>query len=311
MFDEINGDFIQWIRCFYYIAENRSMTLAARTMNRSQSTLSIQLKKLETLLNVPLFNRTNNTMILTEEGKKLYNKAITLLELVSDIQKLSDTSDTEIYGNISIACLNQIATCFLPDYISQFRKKYQKVSFTLNTGMHSMLTHLVSSNEVDFGVLAYNSNYAETLKFFHIFSTEMILVARKDLELDISSPITEEEFLRLPLLGFTENCQIHKNVDKFFEKKHCPFKPFIRVPYYDIMLKYISQGEGVGVMEKFIFDSIQPEGLVSYSLSAIFEEVKYGLLIREHKHLSPQAHAFLNFCFHREMEKLTSHLAAG
>ena len=171
MFDEINGDFIQWIRCFYYIAENRSMTLAARAMNRSQSTLSIQLKKLETLLNVPLFNRTNNTMILTEEGKKLYNKAITLLELVSDIQKLSDISDTEIYGNISIACLNQIATCFLPDYISQFRKKYQKVSFTLNTGMHSMLTHLVSSNEVDFGVLAYNSNYAETLKilsyFFH------------------------------------------------------------------------------------------------------------------------------------------------
>ena len=44
MIEEFNGDFLQWIRGFYYVARTGSITRAARKMNRSQSSVSYQIQ---------------------------------------------------------------------------------------------------------------------------------------------------------------------------------------------------------------------------------------------------------------------------
>lgn len=80
MIEELNGDFIQWLRGFYYIAETGSIRRAAQLMNRSASTLSYQLRELEENLNTVLFDRYRKGMLITPEGRKLLDWTISTFE---------------------------------------------------------------------------------------------------------------------------------------------------------------------------------------------------------------------------------------
>lgn len=55
---------------FIHVAELNSFTKTAETLGYSQSTISFQIKQLETELDVQLFDRINHTVVLTEKGRK-------------------------------------------------------------------------------------------------------------------------------------------------------------------------------------------------------------------------------------------------
>ena len=58
MIDELNGDFLQRLRGFFYVAKTGSFSAASREMRRNQSTISYQVRQLEESLNADLFLRT-------------------------------------------------------------------------------------------------------------------------------------------------------------------------------------------------------------------------------------------------------------
>lgn len=63
------------IKYFISVAKHGSLSLAAKSLGISQSALSQSMKNLEQSLNVTLFNRNTRGVILTEEGKVLYQQA--------------------------------------------------------------------------------------------------------------------------------------------------------------------------------------------------------------------------------------------
>lgn len=295
MLKEINGDFLQLLRGFYYVVQTKNVTAAARIMNRNQSTVSIQIKKLEETLGTSLFQRAGKGMILTPAGQQLYQKSLQLFDIVEDIQTHIANDAGMVTGNISIACLSQVSACYLPRYVAEFRAHYPQVTFTINTGMTSMIQHLVSSGEVDFGILANTGMIPDSFCYNELFQTSVELIVPQNHEWHISSPVREDEVLELPFIGFSEACIIHKNVDKFFLSRHRPFTPVIRVPYYEQMLSYIATGQGAGILEKFIFDSSRYTTLKAYSMSHFMEDLSYGLVRKKNKYISPQATVFIKF----------------
>lgn len=72
MIEELNGDFLQWLRGFYYVAQTGSIRRAAQMMNRNPSTISYQIRSLEEELNTVLFDRYKKSLLITPEGKKLF-----------------------------------------------------------------------------------------------------------------------------------------------------------------------------------------------------------------------------------------------
>lgn len=306
MLKEINGDFLQLLRGFYYVAKTKSVTAAARIMNRNQSTVSIQIKKLEETLGISLFQRAGKGMILSPEGQQLYQKSLLLFDIVKDIQN-NIASDAHVFnGNISIACLSQVSACYLARHVAAFRSCYPQVTFTINTGMTSMLQHLISSGEVDFGILANTGMIPDSFIYTELFQTSVELIVPQSAEWTISNPVREEELLNLPFIGFSESCLIHKNVDNFFLSRHRPFIPIVRVPYYEQMLSYIATGQGAGILEKFIFDSSRFPTLKAYPISHFMDDLSYGLVRKKNKYISPQAEAFIKFLLAHPETKVRS-----
>jgi hypothetical protein len=67
------------LRTFLAIVDSGNLTIAAARLHRTQSAISVQLRKLEADLGVQLFTRTSKGMMLTEAGTKLLPNARSIL----------------------------------------------------------------------------------------------------------------------------------------------------------------------------------------------------------------------------------------
>ena len=80
MIEELNGDFLQWLRGFYYVAQTGSIRRAAQMMNRNPSTISYQLRSLEEELNTVLFDRYKKASGSLQRAKNFLNGLFTRLK---------------------------------------------------------------------------------------------------------------------------------------------------------------------------------------------------------------------------------------
>ncbi|WP_246792778.1 LysR family transcriptional regulator [Burkholderia perseverans] len=109
---------IDLLRTFVVIAEVRTLSRAAERVGRTQSALSQQLKRLEEIVDAPLFQRTGRGVVLTNPGERLLVHAQRLLRLHDEA--MADLSGKGLTGTIRFGCPDDYATVFLPALLRQF-----------------------------------------------------------------------------------------------------------------------------------------------------------------------------------------------
>ncbi|MBQ5676693.1 MAG: LysR family transcriptional regulator, partial [Lachnospiraceae bacterium] len=72
---------------FVHVAEMNSFTKAAKALGYSQSTISFQIKQLESELDCLLFERVNHTITLTDKGTELLKYAHTIKALTDEFME--------------------------------------------------------------------------------------------------------------------------------------------------------------------------------------------------------------------------------
>jgi DNA-binding transcriptional LysR family regulator len=114
------------LRTFVVVARTQSLTRAAEQLLRTQSTLSLQLKRLETQLNCILFHRTPRSVTLTPSGRELLPRICSFLD-IHDALVDSMTNSTP-HGNIRFGAPEDFATTYLAQILAQFTQNYPQVS---------------------------------------------------------------------------------------------------------------------------------------------------------------------------------------
>src|SRR5436305_12850531 len=89
------------LQSFCAIADCGSFTEAARRVHKTQSAVSMQIKRLEERLGEELFLRDGRTVVLTSEGEALYGRARKSLRLNADIGDIGPNE--ELAGSIRFA----------------------------------------------------------------------------------------------------------------------------------------------------------------------------------------------------------------
>lgn len=131
------------IQSFCVIADCGSFTEAARRVFKTQSAVSMQIKRLEERLGDTLFLREGRSITLTTQGVELYGRARRMLRINAEI--VDHFSNTELTGSIRFGVPDDYAVRLLPVILSQFQRTHPKIavdvkclaSDDLLTGMHS------------------------------------------------------------------------------------------------------------------------------------------------------------------------------
>ena len=86
------------LRTFVTVADLGAVTPAGELLGRSQPAISLQLKRLESLVETPLFNRQGQQMALSDNGRLLYDTARQILTLNDEV--LNRLSTSSLSGRI-------------------------------------------------------------------------------------------------------------------------------------------------------------------------------------------------------------------
>jgi DNA-binding transcriptional LysR family regulator len=116
---------IDLLRTFVAIAETHTLGRAAGKVGRTQAAVSMQVKKLETMLNQPLLNRTGRGVVLTLHGERLLGHARTILR--HHDAAVADISGAGLAGTLRFGCPDDYAAAFLPHILRSFAGRHPQV----------------------------------------------------------------------------------------------------------------------------------------------------------------------------------------
>ncbi|MEM8837329.1 MAG: LysR family transcriptional regulator [Pseudomonadota bacterium] len=142
------------LRCFVTVAETRSFTIAGSRLGRSQSAISVRVKKLEDLIGCTLLLRNNQDVHLTEEGVTLLGKAKALLEK-SEIL-LAEMQMPSIVGRLRIGVLEYVAPQRISILLHAIRRKLPEAELSFRVGLSSHLRAGLEAGEIDLALALHD-----------------------------------------------------------------------------------------------------------------------------------------------------------
>jgi DNA-binding transcriptional LysR family regulator len=112
------------LKSFIAIAETGTFSHAADTVGRTQSALSLQIKKLEEGLGCSLFDRSARRVKLTEQGEIFLGYAKRMIQLQWEVY--SRIKEPDVQGEIRLGTPEDFATHYLPEVLANFRKYHPR-----------------------------------------------------------------------------------------------------------------------------------------------------------------------------------------
>ncbi|MGN8342652.1 LysR family transcriptional regulator [Pseudomonas sp. SMV71] len=111
-----------------------SYTAAARALSVSPSAVSKSVQRLEEHFGLMLFTRTTRSLILTPEGRDLYERALRILREVEDIDQAAVASRAEPSGVLKVTAPLPIGLNILAPALPRFREQYPRLAIDLRLG---------------------------------------------------------------------------------------------------------------------------------------------------------------------------------
>ncbi len=120
-------DLLSCMRGFKGIAEHKGFSQAARHLDVSTSTLTGQIKHLESLLKKKLLNRTTRHIELTEAGEIYLMHVNKILADIENAQGAVNSIETEPHGRLIIGIAGAFYSQYFIKHFKKFLQKYPKI----------------------------------------------------------------------------------------------------------------------------------------------------------------------------------------
>ncbi|MFD1560077.1 LysR family transcriptional regulator [Paraburkholderia silviterrae] len=150
---------IDLLRSFAVIAEVRSLSRAASRIGRTQSALSQQMKRLEDIVDQPLFQRTGRGVVLTNPGERLLIHAQRMLRLHDEA--MADLCGKGLTGTIRFGCPDDYAAVFLPALLREFSRQHPQALVEVVCGPTPRLIEQLENRAVDLAMISLPDARAE------------------------------------------------------------------------------------------------------------------------------------------------------
>jgi molybdate transport repressor ModE-like protein len=141
------------LRYFQVIAENGSLSAAARALGVSQPTLTVAVRNLEEQLGTTLLHRSRDGVKLTRTGEELLAHGTQVLALLDRAKERIVGLEGDDVGTFVIGCHESLGAYFLPEFMRGFLDVAPNVEISLWNGTSAAVRDAVIARQVDFGLV--------------------------------------------------------------------------------------------------------------------------------------------------------------
>jgi DNA-binding transcriptional LysR family regulator len=142
---------IRMLRSFVSVVQTGSITVTARQLGRTQPAITLQLQRLEELVDKTLLHHEGRRQLLTDDGDLVLSYAKSILRLHDEMLQRLASPDVE--GTVVLGTPDLYAAFVLPAILNRFRKAFPKVQVELRCELSTPLVGLVRRGEIDLALV--------------------------------------------------------------------------------------------------------------------------------------------------------------
>ena len=145
---------VDQLKSFLAIADTGNFTRAAEEVNKTQSAVSMQMKRLEETIGRPIFARDGRGSRLTSDGERLVDYARRLVAM--NDEAISNFTQPEIIGTVRFGTPDDYADLFLPEILARFSRTHPQVNVDVECLQSVDLAARIRNSELDLAVVTFN-----------------------------------------------------------------------------------------------------------------------------------------------------------
>ncbi|BAQ48410.1 MULTISPECIES: LysR substrate-binding domain-containing protein [Methylobacterium] len=142
---------IDQLRSLVAIAESGSFTRAAEAVHKTQSAVSMQMKRLEERIGREIFVKAGRGVRLTEDGERLLDYARRIVRLQTECLATFDEGD--LPGRVRLGLPDDYADRYLPEILGRFARAHPRAEVTVVCEPSDMLAERIADGDIDLAIV--------------------------------------------------------------------------------------------------------------------------------------------------------------
>jgi len=286
---------IRVLRYFLAVAREGNITKAADVLHVTQPTLSRQLKDLEQELGKKLFIRSSHSVILTDEGMLLRNRAEEIVNMVDKLEAEFSSMEETIGGDVYIGGGETEAMKHIARVAKDVQVRYPNIRYHLYSGNEEDITERLDKGLLDFGILIQPADISK-YNYLNMPAKDVWgVVMRKDISLALKESIQAADLLNVPLICSRQAMKQTFSKNEFADWFGEDFHKLNIVTTYNLAYNaaiMIEEGVGYAITLDKIVNTSTASNLCFRPLQPRLES-GLNIVWKKHHVLSAAANAFL------------------
>lgn len=235
------------LQSFLRVAESGSFTEAAEQLHMTQPSLSHQIRQLEHMLRIKLFERTTRRVMLTEAGSAFLPAAERILNrLESAVRDMHNLAEGQT-GRVSFAALLTVGASLIPAAMAEFQRQYPNVTLEYLEESDEPIYQQVNNGDIDFGIGAMPRQVDEII-FTPIYKDYLYFVCSPRHPLAKSREVSWHDIVQSPFIAMKTGTSMRSLMEQGFAISQTPMQPVQTAIYQSTILGMVACDLGVSVV---------------------------------------------------------------
>ncbi len=226
---------VDQLKTFLAIADTGNFTRAAEEVNKTQSAVSMQMKRLEETLGRPIFARDGRGSRITSDGERLVDYARKLVAL--NDEAVAAFTKPNLTGTVRFGTPDDYADLFLPEILARFGRSHPVVNVDVECHQSHALATRIRGSELDLAVVTFNGG---DINGEPLLSADLVWVT--------SARHQTHTLETLPFAAAGMSCGWNKLAVKRLEEHKRSYRMAYLSPNFSTICAVVNQGLAVATM---------------------------------------------------------------
>lgn len=269
---------LTYLRTFREVAKRQSFTRAAEELGYAQSSVTMQIQKIEKEYGVPLIERHGRQLRLTPPGEELLTLFVEILDLYD---RSKETIAQQIGGTLTIGTIDSLAAFYLPPYLQQLRTKFPKLNIHLQTMQEASLVSKIKDGEVDVGLMLDRNTADSVLERTVIRDEPLVLIAPINHPLAERDTVTLQDLNNCEFIVSEESCIYRSLFENLLKEHGIVFRIGFELSNLEAIKRCVMNGLGIALLPRIVAQDEIERGYLA-ELPFVHPEIHFDLQLLIH-----------------------------
>ncbi|MBI5919453.1 MAG: LysR family transcriptional regulator [Nitrosomonadales bacterium] len=295
---------LRQLQVFESVARHLSHSRAATELYLSQPAISMQIKQVEEIIGLPMFEQVGKKLFLTEAGREMLHYSRTVLQQIEEMESVFSEMKGLERGHLGISVVST-ANYFMPQLLAKFIQLHPSISVSLNVGNRDAVLKQLSENISDLAIMGQPPAGTDILAE-SFMQNPLVVIAAPTHQLAAVANIKARQLAQETFLLRELGSGTRSVAERYFASHRIPLPASMAMDTNEAIKQSVQAGMGLGIISQHGIElELETRRLCILNVEGFPIVRDWYVVHRKNKRLSTAAQALKQFLL-TEAERLAA-----